>query len=238
MKITKEIEQDIINLYNNKTPTGKIADKYKRSEWWVIDKLRKLKIPIRRRGGGIHLIDLSGKKFGKYTVLYKCNEKKHGNTAWVVKCECGNVREVTKSSLTLGLAKSCGKCHARKNWKGFGDISGHYYSCVQQGAKARKLEFDLSIEYIWDIYLKQNRKCAISGRDISFIRNHSIGGRGGQTASLDRIDSSKGYVRGNVQWVDKLVNVMKWNIPEHLFIEICKTITEYRNTVDDQKTSD
>ena len=173
---------------------------------------------------------MTGKRFGKYTVLYKCNKEKHGNTAWVVKCDCGNVREVTKSSLTLGLAKSCGKCHARKNWKGYGDISGHYYSCLQQGAKARKLEFSISLKYLWELYIKQDKRCSISGRYISFIRNYSMGGRGGQTASLDRIDSTKGYIEGNVQWVDKIVNAMKWNIPEKYFIEICKTIAKNQKT--------
>ena len=57
-----------------------------------------------------------------------------------------------------------------------------------------------------------------------------MGGRGGQTASLDRIDSTKGYIEGNVQWVDKIVNAMKWNIPEKYFIEICKTIAKNQKT--------
>lgn len=44
------------------------------------------------------------------------------------------------------------------------------------------------------------------------------------TASLDRIDSSKPYVKDNVQWVHKVVNNMKWDFDQNEFIEWCKII--------------
>jgi hypothetical protein len=46
------------------------------------------------------------------------------------------------------------------------------------------------------------------------------------TASLDRIDSSKGYIEGNVQWIHKHINKMKNNFNESYFIEICKKISQ------------
>lgn len=45
-------------------------------------------------------------------------------------------------------------------------------------------------------------------------------------ASLDRIDSSLGYIIGNVQWVYKGVNFMKGEMSHDYFIEMCKMITE------------
>ena len=44
------------------------------------------------------------------------------------------------------------------------------------------------------------------------------------TASIDRIDSSKGYERGNVQFVHKDINAMKWNLSLAKFMEYCKLI--------------
>jgi hypothetical protein len=44
------------------------------------------------------------------------------------------------------------------------------------------------------------------------------------TASLDRIDSSKGYIIGNVQWAHKMVNRMKNDMPQEEFIEFCRDI--------------
>lgn len=227
MKITNDNLEDIKSLYLSNKPSSYIAEKYGKSEWWVVDKLKRFGVPIRKRGGGIYLVDLTSKKFGKYTVLYRAPND--GNqTRWVVKCDCGNVREVYKQTLINGTAKSCGKCHDRKNWKGCGEISGNYWSCVRQGANRRKIPFDIPIQYGWKLYLQQQKKCAISGLEVSFIKNYSSGGKGGQTASLDRIDSSKGYVKGNVQWVHKAVNVMKWNMTEDYFFKVCKAIVEYR----------
>jgi hypothetical protein len=47
------------------------------------------------------------------------------------------------------------------------------------------------------------------------------------TASLDRIDSSLGYVRGNVQWLHKDVNWMKNTLDQDRFIELCKAIVNH-----------
>lgn len=48
-----------------------------------------------------------------------------------------------------------------------------------------------------------------------------------QTASLDRIDSSKGYVKNNVQWVHKTINIMKQAQSNEEFIKLCRDITNY-----------
>jgi hypothetical protein len=51
------------------------------------------------------------------------------------------------------------------------------------------------------------------------------------TASLDRIDSSKGYVIDNVQWLHRDINMMKQRFSQEYFINICKHIAE--NNKDD-----
>lgn len=49
------------------------------------------------------------------------------------------------------------------------------------------------------------------------------------TASLDRINSSIGYIEGNVQWVHKDVNKMKMAMVEDKFLYWCKTISQHNN---------
>ena len=44
------------------------------------------------------------------------------------------------------------------------------------------------------------------------------------TASLDRIDSSKGYTIDNIQWLHKDINKMKWDFSQEKFLELCKKI--------------
>lgn len=52
--------------------------------------------------------DLTGKKFGRLTVL-DLSEKKSGRKSyWVCECECGNKKLVRSDSLKRGQVKSCG----------------------------------------------------------------------------------------------------------------------------------
>jgi len=115
----------------------------------------------------------------------------------------------------------------RKNcvsWAGYGELSGEYFNNIKYGAIARNLEFNITIEQIWELFLKQNRKCILSGVGLKF---NSYSRVNDGTASLDRIDSSKGYIEGNVQWVHKAVNYMKWDKTDKDFIKWCDIISEY-----------
>ena len=75
---------------------------------------------------------------------------------------------------------------------------------------------------MWELFLKQDRKCAVSNIDLVFTpyrNSHKF--RNLTTASLDRIDSSKGYIVGNVRWVHKDINKMINNYGDTKFIEYC-----------------
>lgn len=112
-------------------------------------------------------------------------------------------------------------------WTGYEGISGTYFSGIKKSAKERSIEFNITIEFIWDLLIKQNKKCALSGVDIDmYPYNYKMIDKKGITASLDRIDSSKGYFEDNVQWVHKTINHMKMALPQNEFIEWCKLISE------------
>ena len=90
------------------------------------------------------------------------------------------------------------------------------------GSEKRGYDLDIDMKYIWDIYQEQQGKCALSGISIFFA--FSSRKLSSATASLDRIDSSKGYIKGNVQWVHKSVNMMKRSLPNDIFIGLCHQI--------------
>lgn len=60
--------------------------------------------------------NLIGKKFGRLTVLYRCNPpdhvKKRDQTYWVCKCECGNYIQVRTGALVTNGVQSCGCLHS------------------------------------------------------------------------------------------------------------------------------
>jgi len=118
------------------------------------------------------------------------------------------------------------------NWKGCGDLSGDHWRRIQHGALGRNLELNITIEDAWNVYLQQNGKCAISSVDI-MLRGQEIGISSKcvhekTTASLDRIDSSKGYTIDNIQWIHKDLNQMKSDRSMETFLYWIKTIYEYK----------
>ena len=53
-------------------------------------------------------VDLTGKQFGKLTVLKKSDKKHPKGTVWECQCECGNIYYGITSELNNGRVKSCG----------------------------------------------------------------------------------------------------------------------------------
>ena len=84
-----------------------------------------------------------------------------------------------------------------------------------------RVPVEITAKEIWDLFLKQDRKCALSGLPLTISgRSHY------NDASVDRIDSSKGYTIDNVQWVHKHINFMKRTYSQDYFIEMCKKVAE------------
>lgn len=161
---------------------------------------------------------------------FKLIEKSEKKGYWVAKHICGRVYEFRTSQIkTQSFCKGCVDIYHSKNrgfnhksWKGFGELSSDLYTTIKLNARDRKLDFDLEIEYLWDLFIKQDRKCALSGLDIHL--NETCGDKKFKTATLDRIDSSIGYLKGNVQWLHRDINKMKSNFPENYLIKLCELI--------------
>lgn len=166
-------------------------------------------------------LDLVEQIFGKLRVLGLSEISRNGHSRWHVVCECGTEKTVLGTHLVSGKVKTCGVCsRRRRNWKGYKEVSLTYYTSVKRGAgggKGRKpIDFNLTIEYIGDLLEAQNYKCSLSGLPIDVSS---------KTASLDRIDSSKGYIEGNLQWLHKDINMMKRHYSEDYFIYLCKLVS-------------
>ena len=111
-------------------------------------------------------------------------------------------------------------------WRGCGDLSGKYWSGLMKGAEHRKIPVEITIEEAWQLFLVQKRQCAFSGEQLTMATTYQKG-----TASLDRIDSTKGYISGNVQWIHKDFNKMKVNLPEDLFLFRCNQLVTYQRSL-------
>jgi hypothetical protein len=110
-------------------------------------------------------------------------------------------------------------------------VNGHYvpgrkFSAIKYNAARRGIPFDLTIEYLDELWLLQNGQCLYSGEDLD------ITSRNGATASLDRKNSNLGYVEGNVAWVHNDVNYLKHTLDEDRLFELIEKIHERRKNID------
>lgn len=162
-------------------------------------------------------------KFGSIKILsYSHNVKfmKYYN----FQCDCGNIGKICYNRLRNNI--KCSKCSIPDNKDFYEEISGSYWCQINYGAVSRNLEIDIDREYIWSLFIKQNRKCAFTGWNIVFDKGKK------QTASLDRIDSNKGYIKGNLQWVHKDINRLKNTFTNEWLLNTCKDITLHKRLLE------
>jgi hypothetical protein len=100
------------------------------------------------------------------------------------------------------------------------------FNKIKNQAKEREIKFTITMKYIGDLFEQQGGKCIYSGQDLT-LKKHTKDNS--QTASLDRKDSSKGYIKGNVQWIHKDINRLKNTFQEKEFIELCYQIVDHNN---------
>ena len=55
-----------------------------------------------------NMIDLTGERFGRLTVISSEGKNKHGNYMWLCKCDCGNTKVLNSGELRRGNVRSCG----------------------------------------------------------------------------------------------------------------------------------
>ena len=147
------------------------------------------------------------------------------------RCKCGFEKLVLCSHLEKKSTLGCQTCHpvhgsSSPLFRGVGEISLTYLRSIHSNALSRNIPISVTAEELWQLYVDQNGKCALTGLDITFGRHSKKKTKmQSQTASLDRIDSNTGYIRGNLQWVHKDVNIMKNRFDNSYFKHICRLVT-------------
>lgn len=183
---------------------------------------------------------LVNQKFGLLTVKeFVCTGKRKNNSkiyAFVCDCDCG----------TKDLIKDCGQvkhgrvtsCGCRRDqyakftgknsprYTGYEDISGKFWATLKQSARLRNHQLKLTIQEAWELFLKQEKKCALTSLPLTFAKSNRTTSQSDYTASLDRIDSKKDYTADNIQWVHKDVNLMKQQYNHDYFIYMCHLVSE------------
>lgn len=159
-------------------------------------------------------------KYNQLTVLEEVSHK--NRLMWKVQCDCGKVEIKRKDWVKSGRTTSCKSCASKRtaknypppiNFKGIGGLSKTHYSYIKYCADIRNIPFETSLEFLWELFEKQKGFCALSGLKLVLLPAIKSSNVNWDiiTASVDRIDSSKGYTKENVWWVHKRINRLKNN---------------------------
>lgn len=189
-----------------------------------------------------------GKIYGNFTVISEISKLTNDQKVmFEVQCSCGKTQYVRAYFLESGRQTCCKSCSHKAGYKngvekgtiinkhkGVGNLTQTVYSYIKHNAEKRNIEWseELTIEYLYNLLLSQNKKCALSGMDIDLteLRTEQNGiDFDLMTASLDRIDSKDIYKPSNIQWVHKDINRLKWAFDQSYFIEMCKKVVNHAN---------
>lgn len=108
------------------------------------------------------------------------------------------------------------------------------YTLFRESLRKIKMRYKQNIDKFYNVTLQdlknqwelQNGKCPYSGIKLSLTTvNNPI-----YKASVDRIDSSKGYIVGNIQWVSQAINYMKSTMSHEETLKLCKFIATNYNS--------
>lgn len=160
-----------------------------------------------------------GSEINGWVIVSRAGNNRSGCALWNVKCRCGKMKIKTTGHLKEGQSTNCG---CKK--KGVYDLNNRYWNGVAKCAKRRGIPFHLTIKDGWELFQRQDAKCALTGWPLKFGKD--------RTASLDRIDSKKDYSLDNIQWVHNHVNWMKNKFSQEYFIAVCASVTENKTKKD------
>jgi hypothetical protein len=141
-------------------------------------------------------LNLTGKRFGKWSVVSYSHKNKRGVHYWSCVCDCGVKRSVTVNALSFGSSKSCG--------------CGQLESATKHGMWGSPT---------WQSWEAMKKRCLnpsnrgykdYGGRGITicqewvdsfeaFLRDM---GERPEGKTLDRKNNSEGYSKANCQWSD------------------------------------
>lgn len=189
-------------------------------------------------------LTLEGYRFGKLTVIAAADKNKFGRVCCECRCDCGNVKTISGSSLRSGHSASCG-CLKKEKMREI--ASGQKWARIDPQISAMTLIYSshkgsatsrgwepLPKPLYFALAIQDCATCGSKPKRCETAKNNYIRNCNAKNAKInetyakskvfycngiDRIDSSKGYEMCNVQPMCEKCNVAKSDYTQEEFEE-------------------
>lgn len=179
---------------------------------------------IQIRWNGLYLFHL-------HPLLINMSRKNKKKMISLVCNECGGSfdKELKEYTRRMKNSPTCvffcsKKCSSKKRQCDEYSPFRTFLSLARKNAKSKRLKINVDLEYLKTVWENQNGLCFYTQIPMTlFPSRHKTEFRP-DCPSLDRMDSSKGYVKGNVRFVCLSINYARNRFQENDFVNFLRRI--------------
>lgn len=147
--------------------------------------------------------DLTGKKFGRLTVIKRCGSNKNRRALWLCQCDCGNTKIILGNSLLSKSTLSCG-CYNKEHSKNIHTKHSLSYTKLYKvwgGMKTRC--YNPNFMYYCNYGGRGIAICKEWKDDFSNFYKWAISNGYREGLTIDRINNDGNYEPSNCRWITR-----------------------------------